>query len=323
MKKSIKRTALLLVFVIIILSVSGCSDVKRLPSKNTLDETLKSENYKLVFSDDFDGDKLDTTVWRVGYCTPQRRGGYYLNSDDTVFVKDGNLVIRTSYKEDGAYGEGWYTSWVESCSDKNRGEAPVTDDFVGFSAKYGYYEIRCKVPKSEGIWSAFWLMPNESTGMTKDDVIGTGKDGVEIDVMESPWVYRKNPDTNQHALHGDGYELNKTDSSPLFNVKNMYDEFHTYGVMWTETEYIFYIDGKETWRTKHTVDGEELGVSQVCEYLLMTVEIGGYTDDDGAVHTGKELSDGKEVDCWCGNPNNNDKSKNYDFVVDYVRVYQK
>ncbi len=25
---------------------------------------------------------------------------------------------------------------------------------------------------------------------------------------------------------------------------------------------------------------------------------------------------------WCGDPFKNDKSKNYDFAIDYVRVYQ-
>lgn len=326
MKKSMKNLIKSLTLATCVLSLAGCSIANKTTNTNTnnINDVLKNENYNLVFSDDFDGDKLDRTKWRVGYNTPDRRVGFYEDSEDTVFVKDGNLVIRTSYKKDGQYGEGWYTSWVESCTDKNKGHTQTPDNFKGFAGKYGYYEIRCKVPKTKGIWSAFWLMPNENVGMTKDDIIGTGSDGVEIDVMESPWYYKMfKKNTNQHVLHGDGYTLNKTETSPMLKVPNMYDEFHTYGVLWNEEEYIFYIDGKETWRTKHSVDGEELGVSQVEEYLLMTVEVAGYKDEDGNFHVGKELIDGKEKNNWCGNPSSNNKTKSYDFVIDYVKVYQK
>lgn len=322
MKKTryIAVAAILLIVFVCGSAFAACGgiNIKKLPSEQTLSEELEKGGYELVFEDNFDGDSLDYTKWRAGYTSPYRRAGYYENSADTLFVKDGNLTIRTLYK-DGQFGEGWYTSWVESASPQ-KGHTPLTvDNYTGFSQKYGYFEVRCMVPPSVGIWSAFWIMPDEGTGMTSQDVIGTGADGVEIDVMESPWMFQKGEkNVNVHVLHGDGYSNTKSQKSDSYLVPDMYTSFHTYGVMWTEKEYIFYVDGRETMRTNHVVNGETLGVSQVQQYMLLTVEVAGYADKDGNLHPGIN-EDGTPY--WCGYPDENDKTKSYDFVIDYVRVY--
>ncbi|MBP5617597.1 MAG: glycoside hydrolase family 16 protein, partial [Clostridia bacterium] len=79
--------------------------------------------------------------------------------------------------------------------------------------------------------------------------------------------------------------------------KSLYDgQFHTFGLAWTDSQYIFYIDGKETYRV-----GNSTVANVVCEvplYLKLTVEFGS----------------------WAGTIN---KAKLPDaFVVDYVRVYK-
>lgn len=294
--------------------------VKKIPSEKTLDAVLEEGGYKLVFADEFDGDGVDYTNWRTGYQTPSRRAAYYEDSADTLFVSDGVLTIRTLWK-DGQYGEGWYTSWLETSTRPDGEGITHSENYEGFSAKYGYFEVRCIAPPTIGIWSAFWLMPDEGTGMGPDDVMGTGADGVEIDVMESPWKYATGgKESVQHVVHGDGYTDTKSDKSDRYKVPDMYSEFHTYGVLWTEEEYVFFIDGAETWRTRHTVDGQTLGVSEVNEYMILSVEVGGHTAEDGTLVEGKEADGSKS---WFGNPAKNDKSKHYDFVIDYVRVYQK
>lgn len=249
--------------------------VKKIPSEKTLDAVLEEGGYKLVFADEFDGDSVDYTKWRTGYQTPSRRAAYYEDSADTLFVSDGALTIRTLWK-DGQYGEGWYTSWLETSTRPDGEGITHSENYEGFSAKYGYFEVRCIAPPTIGIWSAFWLMPDEGTGMGPDDVMGTGADGVEIDVMESPWKYATGgKESVQHVVHGDGYTDTKSDKSDRYKVPDMYSEFHTYGVLWTEEEYVFFIDGAETWRTRHTVDGQTLGVSEVNEYMILSVEVGG------------------------------------------------
>ena len=46
-----------------------------------------------------------------------------------------------------------------------------------------------------------------------------------------------------------------------------------YRCIYGSTRYVFYVDGKEAWRTKAS------GVSQVPEYLLLTEEIGDWGGD--------------------------------------------
>lgn len=54
--------------------------------------------YKLVWADEFNGDKLDTTSWGVD------EAGYWDGvwvTEDAVSVEDGNLVITTYTKMEG------------------------------------------------------------------------------------------------------------------------------------------------------------------------------------------------------------------------------
>ena len=316
--KAAGRVACVMLILFLACTAAGCARVHKLDGDASLYETLEREGYVLKWSDEFDGDRLDETKWKSGYSTPARRGGYYLNDPDTVFVSDGSLTIRTRYLEDGIYGEGWYTGWLETATYRTAHNQNIPVGYEGFAAKYGYFEVRCICPPTVGIWSAFWLMPNGGLGMHDGDIIGTGADGVEIDIMESPYMYMAaNKDRVTHVLHGDGYgEYAVSVNSEYYKVKDMYSEYHTYGVMWTETEYVFYIDGIETWRTDMTIDGVKYGVSEQEEYILLTVEVGGTVSEDGSVAYPGENS-------WCGDPMKNDTDKNYDFIVDYVRYYAK
>jgi len=54
----------------------------------------------------------------------------------------------------------------------------------------------------------------------------------------------------------------------LMEVPGLQEGWHTVGVNWKPDEYVFYLDGKETWRTKAG------GVSQVKTHILLTEEIG-------------------------------------------------
>ena len=49
--------------------------------------------------------------------------------------------------------------------------------------------------------------------------------------------------------------------------------WHTFGLYWTKDEYVYYIDGKETWRTKAG------GASQVEQFIILSEEIAEFTGD--------------------------------------------
>ena len=54
--------------------------------------------------------------------------------------------------------------------------ARLTTQFKG-DWTYGRYEIRAKLPTTQGIWPAFWLLPSRTR-------YGSGAAGGEIDIME-------------------------------------------------------------------------------------------------------------------------------------------
>ena len=259
----------------------------RYPWKPKTDNKIDLSRFTLVLNDEFDGDTLNGRVWNHHDQGP-RRGGYWNASQ--VELRDGNLVIKTDYKEDGAYGPGYYSACI--ASDKQL-----------FEQTYGYFECRCKLPAAEGLWSAFWLM-NKNVG--KDGNPGTN--GTEIDIFESPHWYRgKNGRDNSMVtsnLHWGGYSFQtKYRNVTIAKANNPYEEFNTYGLEWNKDEYIFYINGVETGRSKAG------GVSQVPEYMMLSVEVDGVASEP--------------VHGWSGNiKNNKDGQLPAEFVVDYVRVYQ-
>jgi beta-glucanase (GH16 family) len=124
-------------------------------------------------------------------------------------------------------------------------------------------EARVQAPTQQGHWAAFWLYtPDVGTAN------GDGRDGTEIDIVESAYVQS---DRVNHALHWDGYDADHQSSGEQATGFGVYDGgWHTFTLEWYPDEYVFYVDGTETWRT---TDG---GVSQVPQYIKLTEEIGHY-----------------------------------------------
>lgn len=254
-------------------------------------ETLDLEKYKLIWSDEFDGDTLNEEYWTVSN-KGVRRGGYW--DDSQVSMNNGNLCIRTEYLENGKYGAGWYSAEVE------------TLDKIDF--KYGYLECRCICAPGVGLWSAFWTF---SHGVGKID--GTGRDGAEIDIFESPH-YNYNRlfrDSVTHSVHFDGYEqAHQRRFLGSYYAVNPYTEFNTYGVEWTENELVFYVNGVETARIA------DESVPQVSEWLKLSVEVNGTNGVPGLTDDG--TIDGGDIGVITDNGGEGFKT---DFLVDYVRVY--
>ena len=249
-------------------------------------EKLDLDKFDLTFEDNFEGE-LDRSVWsghyQYGNTTVSRKGSYW--NQHLAQTKDGNLVIPVVYLEEGMGGEGagWYSAGVDTDADAEN----------GFSQKFGYFECRCILPKGSDIWSAFWLM---NSGVFDED--GSGRDGTEIDIFESDCYgdFMENAVTSN--LHFDGYgDAHQKHGATKFLLKNNpYEEFNTYGLEWNENEYIFYINGVETFRTDFG------GVSQNEEYLILSVEMKG---EDG-VPSERE----------------NVPAEGAEFIIDYVKVYQ-
>jgi beta-glucanase (GH16 family) len=258
-------------------------------------QRINLDEWELYWSDEFNGDTLDTAKWVPSY-THKRRGGIW--DKGQVFVSDGTLKIRTEYLENGPLGAGWYS---EEISTKGL-----------FEKKYGYFECRCICPGGMGLWAAFWLL---SEGMFAEPD-GSAADGCEIDLFESGFFGNKNPKKVNGVNQATGFDGYSEGSSGVvlghYKGENIYTQYNTYGLEWNENEIIFYINGVETDR----LSGK--WVPQVEEYLLLSVEVAGTNGEAGIGGDGLPLLEENS------NIENNDPSIfPLDFIVDYVRVYER
>lgn len=272
---------------LLIASVSAALLKTNVRPVSAKDKPIDLNAYNLVFADEFDGEELNTDLWSVHGGPGLRKGGYW--SLDQVSLRDGNLIILTEYKKDGEFGSGWYTCGI--------------DTHNTFMHKYGYYECRCILPKGQGLWSAFWLF-NSSL----HEANGTAVNGAELDVFESPFYFLRGDKSRcvTSNIHYNGYGLKTRYKNVVISKldNNPYENYNTYGLLWTPEGYTFYVNGYEVGRSAYG------GVSRKEEYMILSCEV------DGAAAV--------PMYGWSGNIERNGREGfKAEFIVDYVRVYDK
>ena len=138
---------------------------------NQYENNFESTDYwKLVWSDEFDGNSIDKNNWNfqvveAGHYNDEWQR--YTNSNNNAYIEDGNLVIKAIHESD-SHGMNQYTSARLHTADKQ-------------TFKYGKIAARVKLPFSQGIWPAFWMLGaniNENGGDTPWPQCG------EIDIFE-------------------------------------------------------------------------------------------------------------------------------------------
>jgi len=211
--------------------------------QDSLPPAPAGKEWKLAWQDEFTGATLDEAKWnRLGDW--KRRDGFWVK-DDAYLSGEGTLLLRT--RKDGDR----YTCGAINTQGK-------------FEHSFGYYVARCKMPEQPGHWPAFWIM-GAGVGKVGDD----GRDGTEIDIVEIPWRDGK----ITFNLHWDGYGKDHQSAGSNTTIPALTEGFHDYGLLWLPEEYVFYVDGKEVWRSTAG------GVCQVPQYLKLTEEIGKWGGD--------------------------------------------
>lgn len=114
-----------------------------------------------------------------------------------------------------------------------------------FSFKYGTVEVRAKLPTGDWIWPAIWMLP-------KDQLYGTWPVSGEIDIMESrgnvgyPKESGGGPETIASTLHWGPYfaanQYMKTHETYSLDNGTFADDFHIFGLYWSEDELYTYVD---------------------------------------------------------------------------------
>jgi beta-glucanase (GH16 family) len=96
-----------------------------------------------------------------------------------------------------------------------------------FLQKYGYFEIRAKVPAGRNLLPAFWLLPFDKSWPP------------ELDVFEAPG---HEPDKIVTTVHWKEPSGQQKASGCRTVVPGFDKQFHRYGALWTPERVVYYLD---------------------------------------------------------------------------------
>ncbi len=254
---------------------------------------LISSSWTLTWGDEFD------TISYANWTFETGGGGwgnnedqYYTNGDNSFTTYDVTIdsnVLVIEAREEGAdsykchYGDCRYTS-SRMISEGKR------------EFQYGRIEARLKLPQTQGIWPAFWMLGNDFRNVG----VGWPRCG-EIDIMEHVgWEPRK----THGALHGPGY----SGATPFIGTHELAhrvdQQYHIYAIEWDANGIQWFVDDVQFYaRTREQVDNASNNgwVFEHPFFILLNVAVGGN---------------------WPRYPDSTSQFPQR-MYVDYVRVYSK
>jgi beta-glucanase (GH16 family) len=180
--------------------------------------------WQLVFSDEFEGHRLDVKKWGTemafaGTHGPRYHNEYYVSYtvDEDVILEDGILRLRTDRRTvEGheAPGRFDYTQGLVSSHDR-------------FAFTHGYLEIRARFPSGKGLWPCIWLMPEHQSWPP------------EFDIAEYYGGQRKMHHGLAYGTMHDPQWDSTGDTETKFENK-----WRTFGFEWTRGRAVWSVDGR-------------------------------------------------------------------------------
>ena len=255
------------------------------------DISTLSENWELLWSDEFNDEELDLTKWnklnwKPGWVNNELQA--YTDRDTNIFLENGHLVLQGNI-EPGYSG----TDYVGNnyVADYTSGRVNTDDKF---STTYGRFDIKAKLPAGKGSWPAIWMLGESISS------IGWPQCG-EIDIMEHVGY---DLGLVHGSIHTQDYNhMYGTQKSGSKYVDDVTDSFHVYSLEWSPF-YLRYLIDNEPFFFVYNDSNGDFGKWPFNDphYLILNLAIGG---DWGGVQ-------GVSASAF--------PMKMY---IDYVRVYKK
>ncbi len=247
-----------------------------------------------TFDEEFDGPAIDQKKWNIYGPNYWDRASHW--SKDNLILKDGLAIFRFEKKR-GFHNDNSDPKVIpQNLTGQKESDyaCGYLDTYGKWVQRYGYFEARVKLPRVPGLWPTFWMMPDRGAAAGPQWKRGdTANGGMELDIMEH--LTRWGPYRYNIACHWDGYgKEHQSIGSPFNYVQADRDGFITPGLLWTPGAVAMYCNGKKLWQWEHP------RVSNVPAHFIFEVTTGGW--DNNAV-------DNKQLPA--------------DYVVDYVRVWQR
>ncbi len=261
-----------------------------------------SDDWKLVWSDEFDSDSIDTDKW--GF----ENGNWLLNESGALESYGwGNNEKQFYTPNNAAVSNGILTISAK--------KEPYTDDVQGtydytsarmttkqhFSVCGGRIEVRARVDSGKSLWPAIWMLPENT-------VYGKWAASGEIDIMEG---WGSTPEKICGTIHfGDTWPNNTyLTKDYIFHDGDSTEQWHTYAVEWDASAIRWYVDdicfsAQTEWYSNGRAFPAPFDQNF---YILLNLAVGG--NFDGINGTDADPS------IFANGPKQ--------MQVDYVRVYQK
>lgn len=288
---------------------------------------LISDQWQLVWQDDFDNEIIDLTKWSLEvncFGGGNNEQQCYTDRAENAFIEQGILKI-VALKEN--FNGPAVNDDDANYNPNNTRTLPYTSARLRSKNKgdwrFGRFEISAKLPQGQGTWPAIWMLP---TDWAYGGWAGSG----EIDIMEAVNLKAKSDESGASAdqkesrvhgtLHyGRAWPANVY-SGKAFHLPggiNPADDFHEYAVEWQDGEIRWYVDDI------HFATQREAGwYSQYMNTDGVLVNGEGGAPFDQKFHLLLNFAVGGD---WAANVNENgidDSIFPQSLKIDYVRVYE-
>ncbi len=243
------------------------------------------KDWRLVWSDEFDSETIDLQNWNfqvleAGHFNDEWQR--YTNSVKNAYVEDGCLFIKAIHECDEHGADGYSSARLNTANKQ--------------TWKYGKIVARAKLPCTQGIWPAFWML-----GSNIDENGGDKPwpQSGEIDIFE---LYgSKNDSVVEANIHfADSSGLHAQMGAVPFKLKEgrFCDDFHVFELEWDKNKVAWFVDGIEY--ASMPITSDEMSEFHKSFFILFNVAVGGK---------------------WAGRPDSRSLFPQF-MYVDWVRVYQ-
>ena len=271
----------------------GSGKEKSIPVNLNIRNNIIDE-YKLVWSDEFNGSTLDTDKWNFLPLMREQNHLKLRHDESAVQLGNGSIKLIAGRIDDENY-------WTNT--------ALTTSEKMVF--KYGYLEMRAKVPFGRPAFPSFWM---KSSSYESEEPLVTA----EVDMFEHfCHVGDDYLQTGIHKWYIDGtreHFIGPQIGKYNFGSKSLAEQWHTYSLLWTEDSMNFMVDGK----IYHTIDitssgdfgtrGDGMGAFHDYFYIIF----------NHYLHTSDGSEEGNKDE---QNARADDRFPSV-YEIDYVRLYQ-
>ncbi|MGB1285074.1 MAG: glycoside hydrolase family 16 protein [Aggregatilineales bacterium] len=220
-----------------------------------------------------------------------------LYSSDNVAIADGLCTITI---QDESPALVWDSqNWDYSSAMMHTHQSGAS----GKSWRYGWFEIRCKLPSKVGCWPAFWLLQDDDAFPYNWELDVFEQFGSETSASSGVHNGDRVLMTTHYSTGGvlsdsTAFEPGSSGSAPENRVAQNYftGGFHTFALNWQSDRLEWFIDG-----VSRKIETDSAKIPNVDMYLLLNCDVDGDAAGDITV---------------------SDASLPVEFVIDYVKVWQ-